>query len=435
MKNWKIYSLFSLLLLIGLADATAQLVEKRCVSYEVNRKKCLNDVDYAKRQTNFKSKINQYLATNSKNKRTSINELIRIPIAVHVIHNSTSNLIGGKNNPNISEEQIKSQIDVLNEDYRRKSGTLGFNSNPIGADMNIEFYLADNDPDGNNTNGITRTFSTKTSFDPFSDSDQQLMSDLAYWPSECYLNIWIVSLQNNYLGYSQFPSAPNFDGLDEISNDKLDGLYIDYRYFGRNSAAITSKYYKYGRTTTHEIGHWLGLIHTWGDEDCGDDYCADTPQANGPNLTIFCKDIFSNCTGKSTKNMIENYLDYTIDSCMNTFTIDQMARVRAVFELSPLRKKLVECSTRLPESENLQVEINPNPATENLTGKIFVKGATNVDIAIFDLYGKEIDRKVFENKRSFNFTIPINNYPQGLYIVNVIAQGQRISKRILVSNK
>jgi Pregnancy-associated plasma protein-A/Secretion system C-terminal sorting domain len=434
MKNWGINAV---VFLSFITFSKAQIVLKRCISYEVNHQKYVNNKAYAQSRIDFENKIFHYLA-NQNTKKSAISELIKIPIVVHVIHNNTSGTIGGARNSNISDEQIKSQIDVLNEDYRRKSGTLGFNSNIVGADMNIEFYLADADPDGNDTNGITRTFSEKTSFDPFSDTDQKLMSKLAYWPSDCYLNLWVVALPNNYLGYSQFPTASNFSGLDsdQPGDAEIDGLYIDYRYFGRKSGAITSKLYQYGRTTTHEIGHWLGLIHTWGDEDCGDDYCADTPQANGPNLTVFCKDVFSNCSGnKSTRNMTENFLDYTIDSCMNTFTVDQMARVRAVFEISPRRKKIITCSNRLPEAEQLQLQIVTNPVIDKIVGKVFLKGASNIEIAVFDSFGKEIDRKIFENKKSFNFTIPVDSYPEGIYFVHVIGQGQSITHKILVAHK
>ena len=293
---------------------------------------------------------------------------------------------------------------------------------------------AETDPDGNSTNGITRNFSDKQTFDPFSDSDQLLLSGLSYWPSDCYLNIWTAFLANNYLGFSQFPAAPDFDGLDTEVDEKVDGVFIDYRYFGRNTDVITSKYYKFGRTTTHEIGHWLGLIHTWGDEDCGDDYVGDTPIANGPNLTVFCNEKFSNCNGVRTRNMIENYMDYTIDSCMNVFTVGQMERVNAVFEASPSRKKLIECTTKLPESEIIDLQITPNPAIGSIKGNLLFKGESDAEIAIFDLKGNEIDRQNFTKKRSFKFSYPIHSLPRGIYIIYARVQGQQTSKRIYFTN-
>ncbi len=410
----------------------AQWLEKRCATAEIEKKNLLKNSNLLKARQSFNQSVqNCILKNRAKKGRTSaIADLIKIPVVVHVIYANLTD------KSNISDAQIKSQIEVLNEDYRRKANTLGFNTDPIGVDMNIEFYLAEIDPDGKATNGITRTQAEQQTFDPFSEADQLELSRLSYWPSDCYLNIWTTALANNYLGFSQFPAAPDFDGLDVESDEKVDGVYIDYKYFGRKTGAITSKYYKLGRTTTHEVGHWLGLIHTWGDEDCGDDYVDDTPVARNANLTTVCVDKYSNCTGVRTRNMIENYMDYTIDSCMNIFTVGQSERVRAVFEMSPQRKKLLECVTQLPESEVLDLQITPNPSVDYIQGKVLLKGATDTEIVLFDLYGKEIDRRLFQNKKSFIFSIPIYDLKRGLYLVSVTtATGQKTTKRIFVDQK
>ncbi len=423
---------FSLLLCF---NSFSQLPENRCATGTYLQLKSKNNPKFLAKYNNFNKKVEQVILKKQGNKFAKINkisELIRIPVVVHVIHNNLDATIGGTRNSNISDDQIKSQIEVLNEDYRRKINTKGFNTNTLGTDMNIEFYLADTDPNGSVSNGILRVYNQKTSFDPFSDSDQQLMSSLSYWPSDCYLNIWITTLANNYLGYSQFPSAPDFDGLDSNSDEKIDGVYIDYKFFGRNAPAITSRYYKHGRTTTHEIGHWLGLIHTWGDEDCGDDYVTDTPVAQGPNLTVVCNEKFSTCQGPRTRNMIENYMDYTIDSCMNIFTIGQLERVKAVFEVSPRRKKLLECVTRLPESETLEMIITPNPASQFLKGNLLFKGISFVNFTIFDGLGKMVFEQAIADKRSFTFTIPIANLPKGLYYIKANTTTQATTKRILI---
>ncbi len=438
MKKWKVELLIVCFLIQIQINCFGQLIGKRCATAEIETFKSKKNNNYAKARVAFNTAVNNCMAQNIANgaRLSGIEELLRIPVVVHVVHNSTSSTIGGARNSNISDEQIKSQIEVLNEDYRRKPNTLGFNSNPIGADMNIEFYLADTDPDGKVSTGINRIFSDRNSYDPFSDADQLSLSNLSYWPSDCYLNIWVVTLANNYLGFSQFPVAADFDGLDSLDavNEKLDGLYIDYRYFGRKSTAITSKYYKFGRTATHEIGHWLGLIHTWGDAVCGTDYVDDTPTCTDANLTVFCNDIYSNCNGVRTKNMIENYMDYTIDSCMNTFTMGQLARVKAVFEVSPRRKKLIECAARLPESDFIDIQVYPNPAVDYIKGNLLFKGQSDAEIALFDLNGVEIDRQTFLKKRSFKFSYQITKIPKGIYILYATANGQKVSKRILVSN-
>jgi Pregnancy-associated plasma protein-A len=433
MKRFKNSAILLIISCLTASLCFSQTLEKRCASADYYKQK---GEDFKKKRQTFEQSVKAIITKNKplSGKKSAITELLRIPVVVHVIHNNAALTIGGKSNANISDEQIKSQIEVLNEDYRRKANTLGFNTNPVGTDMNIEFYLAETDPDGNTTNGITRKFSDKQTFDPFSDADQALLSKLSYWPSDCYLNIWTTALANNYLGFSAFPYAPNISGLEYEGDKKVDGVFIDYRYFGRNTDVITSKYYKFGRTTTHEVGHWLGLIHTWGDEDCGDDYVGDTPVAQNANLTVFCNDKFSNCKGTRTRNMIENYMDYTIDSCMNVFTIGQMQRVDSVFKDSDSRKKLVECSARLPESEIIDLQITPNPAIGSINGNLLFKGESDAEIIIFDQKGNEIDRQVFIKKKSFKFSYPIYNLSPGIYIIYARVQGQQTTKKIYFSH-
>jgi Pregnancy-associated plasma protein-A len=442
MKRYRnsFFLIFSICLLANFLFAQNDL--KRCATAEYEKKVLSQKKDYLKRKSAFNNSIQQCIANNraaNNGKILAIAEVIKIPVVVHIIHNNLKGEIGGVRNANITDEQIKSQIEVLNEDYRRKPNTRGFNTNSAGTDMNIEFYLAEVDPDGNLTTGIIRKYSEKQNFDPFSEEDQFELSNLSNWPSDCYLNIWTTTLANNYLGFSQFPTA-KLDGLDDPETDteqsaKIDGVYIDYRYFGKESTAITSKFYKYGRTATHEVGHWLGLIHTWGDDDCGDDYVADTPQAENANLTTVCREKFSNCTGFSTRNMIENYMDYTIDSCMNIFTKGQMERVNAVFEMSPRRKKLLECVTKLPESETIDIKIKGNPISDNLKADILFKGEANVQISLTNYMGLKVFDTTFKDKRSFPISIPVNNLLPGVYILQVIVNGQKETTRIVVNVK
>jgi hypothetical protein len=265
----------------------------------------------------------QTTASPTAHLRTDASETtIIIPVVIHVVHNTRSDLIGGNNNANISDEQIRSQIDVLNEDYRRKEGSKGFTTDPLSADVNIEFHLASLDPNGNPTTGITRTYNEQAAFDI--NSDDEKLKAISYWPSNRYMNIWVTTLKNKYLGYAQFPDANNVPGLARIGGlEKTDGVVINHTNFGRRTGTVISNVYGDGRTTTHEVAHWLGLLHTWGDSDCGDDYCDDTPPATGPNNTITCNEIFSTCKGPQTRNMIENFLDYSPDLCMNIFTKNQ----------------------------------------------------------------------------------------------------------------
>ncbi len=360
---------------------------------------------------------------------------IKIPVVVHVIHDTQSGTIGGALNPNISEAQILNQIRILNEDYRRKTGTRGFNNNPVGTDTGIEFYLAKTDPDGKTTNGITRHYYTnKKSFDIF--SDESILADIVSWPSDRYLNIWVVrALNASYLGVSQFPSVNNFSGLDNSGElqDKTDGVIIDFRAFG-SGGTVTSRLYNLGRTATHEVGHWLGLLHTWGDDNCGTDFCDDTPTCEGGNQGATCGPIFSNCNGSRTRNMIENYMDYSPDSCMNVFTKNQMDRIYAVFEKSPRRTKLSRLAcTQLAFGTSFQVEAYPNPAEGDLNVKVVLRDISNLELSLYSTSGQLIWSYQLESYPSWLFALPTSTLPIGEYILRVKSNDGIITKRIMLN--
>lgn len=407
----------------------------RCGSYERDQLMGLRSPEWQMKRARMDALISTYLKDPNNARRTA-EEVIRIPVVVHVIHDQPETSVGGLNNPNISDAQIRSQIEVLNEDYRRRPGTAGFNNNPVGADANIEFYLAEFDPNGRGTTGITRhRYLDKTSFNPF--SDDLLLANVAYWPSDKYLNIWTCRLTNSYLGIAQFPSVDKVEGLDTANgpNALTDGVIIDYRYFGRKTGAITSRVYNLGRTTTHEVAHWLGLIHTWGDAICGNDFCADTPPTEEANRTTVCLDKYSTCSGVRTRNMIENYLDYSPDSCMNIFTKDQVGRMRAVLALSPRRAKMVEYGKegRLQPSDNLNVNLFPNPARVEMNVDVRFADFQDFSYAIFDLTGRELTQFSYKNVYSRRLKLDVSLLPPGLYILKVSTKSETVTKRFVIN--
>ena len=231
-----------------------------------------------------------------------------IPVVVHVIHNSGTE--------NISDSQIQSQITVLNEDFRKIAGTAGDGN---GVDTEIEFCLAKKTPDGKCSNGIVRIQSSLTNHLTYQRAQ---LKNLSYWDNTRYLNMYIVKTINGtsgILGYSSYPGGPP----DE------DGIVVRHDYFGRNGTAAASL----GRTTTHEIGHWLGLYHTFnggcGIDTCADgDYVCDTPPAANPNFG--CSSINS-CTidFPDVSDQIQNYMDYSDDACKNMLTSGQKSRMHA----------------------------------------------------------------------------------------------------------
>lgn len=241
--------------------------------------------------------------------------IIKIPVVVHVIYNLAEQ--------NISDSRVMSQIDVLNEDYRKLNANASqipsaFSS--LAADCEIEFCLASRDPQGNYTTGITHTQTNATAFGLSDAVKRSVTGGVDAWPTDKYLNIWVCNLSNNLLGFATLPGTVL---------PALDGVVICYKYFGRNTPEGGN--YNKGRTATHEIGHWLNLVHIWGDDDNAADPCSgtdqvnDTPNQEGPNFQCPSYPAPS-CSNAS--DMFMNYMDYTYDQCMNMFTTGQKTRMR-----------------------------------------------------------------------------------------------------------
>lgn len=281
-----------------------------------------------------------------QNDNSTLN-VITIPVVVHVIHNGDG--LGA--NENITDAQIISQIAVLNQDYGRIAGTPGFNTNPVGVDTEIQFCMAQRDPNGLFTTGINRyNLGSEASWE-MEEINTDIKPQTQWNPNE-YLNIWVVNKIvitifgfeiGEILGYAQFPSGSGLEGLEEGTGPaNTDGVVIGHRYFGSSDiypAGTYSAPNDKGRTTTHEVGHYLGLRHIWGDGGCNvDDYCEDTPRASEANSG--CSIGIDSCPAFPGLDMVENYMDYSNDACMNVFTQDQKDRMIAVLTNAQRRATL-----------------------------------------------------------------------------------------------
>lgn len=424
MKNRRSSLLLAGLLLVSALGRAQDSLVTRCASTERDSVRLLKNPSLRNLRMRSEQAIQDYVRSEAR-ARTSASEVITIPVVVHVVHSRTDNVIGGAGNGNISDAQIQSQIDVLNEDYGNTSGYKGFYTDSLGVDTGIRFRLV----------SVVRTYNATSQFSPITDADE-LAEISPAWFTNRYLNIWVTRLNDRYLGTSQFPVVTELNdrtaGLATSENEETDaltdGVIIDFRYFGRKSEAITSRIYNLGRTTTHEVGHWLGLIHIWGDATCGTDYCDDTPPANTKNETtdVSCSPVYSQCTPNViTRNMIENYMDYSPDVCMSVFTNDQKLRMHAVLALSPRRAKMVEYSQF--STTELLVEIYPNPVRETLTANVFTPNYENYTVSVYNQKGQKMAADAV-NRTYLN----VKNFPSGLYYYKVTTADKTITKRFVV---
>lgn len=234
--------------------------------------------------------------------------VIIIPIVFHIIHNYGPE--------NISDEQVQDAVRILNEDFRKlNSDTSDIVSQfqGIAADAEIEFRLAQIDPQGNCTNGIDRIVSLETYI---GDDD----SKLNYWPRDKYLNVWVVNtITSGAAGYAYLPgTAPGAS---------KDGIMILSSYVG----SIGTGNYQTARALTHEIGHFLNLQHVWGSTNqpgvaCGNDGVSDTPVTKGWTA---CNLNGAVCTAGVVEN-VQNYMEYAY--CSRMFTTGQRTRMRAALQ-------------------------------------------------------------------------------------------------------
>ena len=260
----------------------------------------------------IEGQINQWVSTQSNSSRS----VITIPVVVHVIYNTTEQ--------NISDAQVQSQIDVLNEDYARLNADASQTPsmfNDIVANCEIQFCLAKTDPFNQATTGITRTQTAASSFSIGSAMKYATTGGVNAWPSGKYLNIWVCNMANQVIGFATLPGT---------TTAAEDGVVIMYKHFGR-TGNVLAPYHK-GRTATHEVGHWLNLIHIWGDDDGSSNNCLGSDQVlDTPNQASYHFGCPSSPAISCSNNgdMFMNFMDYTDDACMNAFTVGQKNRMLA----------------------------------------------------------------------------------------------------------
>lgn len=330
-----------------------------------------------------------------------------IPVVVHILYNSPEQ--------NISNEQVYSQIEILNQDYQRLNPDTGNTPDRFkdrAADIGFEFCLAEYDPEGNLTTGITRTATTIEEIGSTEKYYYDSEGGKTIWNPKQYLNIWVCEIGNDILGFTYLPGT---------TIDANDGVVIDYRNFGTSGTA--SSPYDGGRTTTHEVGHWFNLQHPWGNQQsCNvDDGVDDTPLQLGPNSG--CPQIFRTSCNNSEDggDIFMNYMDYTVDACQNLFTQGQKERMLDIIE--NYRNDLLYSSGCVTDSSylssTLQFNAYPNPTSGSTTIRIRLTELSDIKIHIFNLSGQLVKSWEMENYASGNIEFDVSEIGSGVFIIQL----------------
>jgi len=433
--------LFTLLAIAYFAMMWAPVqAQERCATMDVLEQQLADDPTLQDRMDALERKVQDWIAQQDRSARGGF-EVYTIPVVVHVVWVDSAE--------NIPDSQVFSQMDVLNEDFRRMNADTSETREVfkgVASDVGIEFCLATVDPDGNPTTGIVRTQGNPGflgAFDPFTNNVKSTASGgVDPWPVDEYLNIWVCNIISvpglfELLGYAQFPQTMDDPAMPQDVN--TDGVVIDVSVFGREGDLLPGL--DDGRTTTHEVGHWLGLRHIWGDGDCAaDDLVSDTPladAASGPDGS--CPENLNSCVDTGAvdfPNMIENYMDYT--NCQNMFSAEQALRMRGFLLNDPMRFSLTQsnkCSANVSIEDELNdqllnsMSLYPNPSSGIFEVDFDRTGVRETVIRIVDTRGAVITEVKDNGQGSYRFDL--TDKPAGIYFVKVQTDQATAVKKVV----
>lgn len=342
--------------------------------------------------------------------------VLSIPVVVHIVL--------PEGHPQLPDSRIHSQIDGLNRDFNKMNNDISYVVSPFHSSIGnagIEFCLASKDPNGAYTNGITRTTTDISNLGQhiFQDGRRSVHYDVLggkdAWDTERYLNIWVAEM-TSFSGRSSFP---------DMGPPEEDGIVIDPGFFG--NLGMPRPEISKGRTLVHEVGHYLGLVHPWLEDGCEtDDGLDDTPLQNAPYFG--CPDPLNSMSCQSM-DMTQNFMQYGSDECLLFFTKDQVKLMRMVLNQKRpdllISGSLLSCADPVIDQKR---DLFYDPVQRSVRFRE-IDPDQKLTFRLFDMSGKLVTVSRFSGYHIP--TLDMNYFPNGVYIVQVLIEGQTFTKKIL----
>lgn len=350
-----------------------------------------------------------------------------IPVVFHVVWNTAEE--------NISDEQILSQLEVLNRDFRRTNNSAGLIPSlfqPLAADMELNFCLARRSPDGVSTNGILRR---QISFPFMGDRIANGRKSVCYtaeggsdaWDTGRYVNVWVARRQF-------FPAEASFPGMGAAAED---GIIISPPFVGTTGSAASNQPYHLGRTLTHELGHYFNLYHLWGPGQTGSctqsDEVADTPLQSRSYLGECPTHPQISC---GSADMFMNFMNYTEDACMAMFSNGQKNRVWAAIAAARpgLMQAAQACSpvsvVQASQQESL-FELLQNPTRESLLLRTMAPAGQRFHWQLVSMWGAPLRQGTLLIHAGLQ-SVDVSGLPAGMYVLRIGGEGVLWSGKVVI---